>query len=63
MKTPRHSEGQGSQVCCSPWGHKQSDTTERLNNKQDSVNKVQIDITVSPLSTERIVLRAGISLC
>ena len=19
--------------CCSPWGHKQSDTTERLNNK------------------------------
>ena len=26
------SEGQGSLVCCSPWGHKESDTTERLNN-------------------------------
>ena len=26
-------EGLGSQVCCSPWGHKESDTTERLNKK------------------------------
>ena len=25
-------EGQGSLVCCSPWGGKESDTTERLNN-------------------------------
>ena len=24
-------EGQGSLACCSPWGHKESDTTERLN--------------------------------
>ena len=22
----------GSQACCSPWGHKESDTTEPLNN-------------------------------
>ena len=28
------SEGQGSLVCCSPWGHKESDTTERLNNNK-----------------------------
>ena len=27
------SEGQGSLVCCSPWGCKHSDTTEQLNNK------------------------------
>ena len=27
-----HSEEQGSLVCCSPWGRKESDTTERLNN-------------------------------
>ena len=26
------SEGQGSLVCCSPWGHKESDMTEGLNN-------------------------------
>ena len=25
-------DGQGSLVCYSPWGHKESDTTERLNN-------------------------------
>ena len=25
-------EGQGSLVCCSPWGPKESDTIERLNN-------------------------------
>ena len=24
-------EGQGSLVCCSPWGHRESDTTERIN--------------------------------
>ena len=24
-------DGQGGLVCCSPWGHKESDTTERLN--------------------------------
>ena len=24
-------EGQGSLACCSPWGHKESDTNERLN--------------------------------
>ena len=28
------SEGQGSQVCCGPCGHKESDTTERLNNNK-----------------------------
>ena len=28
------SEGQGSLVCCSPWGHKESDPTERLNNNK-----------------------------
>ena len=24
-------DGQGSLACCSPWGRKESDTTERLN--------------------------------
>ena len=27
-------EGQGSLACCSPWGHRESDTTERLNNSK-----------------------------
>ena len=33
-QTPRDGEGQGSLVCCSPWGHKESDVNERLNNNQ-----------------------------
>ena len=31
-ETPGNSEGQGSLECCSPWGCKESDTTEQLNN-------------------------------
>ena len=27
-QTPEDNEGQGSLVCCSPWGHKELDTTE-----------------------------------
>ena len=30
-QTLENSEGQGSLACCSPWGHKESDTTELLN--------------------------------
>ena len=29
-------EGQGNLVCCSPWGCKESDTTEQLNNNNPS---------------------------
>ena len=28
-QTPGDGEGQGSLACCSPWGHKQSDTIEQ----------------------------------
>ena len=30
-KTPGAGDGQGGRACCSPWGRKESDTTERLN--------------------------------
>ena len=33
------SEGQGSLECCSPWGHKGSDTTERLSNNKPPVGR------------------------
>ena len=29
-------EGQESLACCSPWGHKESDMTERLNSSLSS---------------------------
>ena len=38
-QTPGHSEGQGSLACCSPWGHKESDTAEQLNNNSRELHK------------------------
>ena len=32
-------EGQGSLACCSPWGCKESDTTELLNNNNKYLSK------------------------
>ena len=31
-------DGQGSLACCSPWGHKESDTTEQLNRTEKMIN-------------------------
>ena len=31
-QAPRVGEGQGSLACCSPWGQKELDTTQGLNN-------------------------------
>ena len=30
-QAPGDGDGRGSLACCSPWGRKESDTTERLN--------------------------------
>ena len=38
----RDSEGRGSLACCSPWGHKESDMIEQLNNNS---NKLSILLT------------------
>ena len=35
-QVPGDGEGQGGLVCCSPWGHKESDMTEQLNNNKNS---------------------------
>ena len=40
-QTPGDREGQRSLVCCSPWGLKESNTTERLNNNKKN-NKLII---------------------
>ena len=31
VQVPGIGDGQESLACCSPWGHKESDTTEQLN--------------------------------
>ena len=33
---PIDNEGQGSLVCCSPWGHKELDMTSQLNNNNNN---------------------------
>ena len=41
-QTPEDNEGQGSLACYSPWGRKESDTTERLdknNHKLEYIHK------------------------
>ena len=34
-QAPGVGDGQGSLACCSPWGHKELDMTEQLNNKKN----------------------------
>ena len=41
-------EGQGDLVCCSPWGCKELDTTERLNNNSFSLNFFKFVSELSP---------------
>ena len=45
-QTPGDSEGQGSLVCYSPWGHKESDTTWQLNNRMVQFRKNKKSTTV-----------------
>ena len=40
-QAPRDGEGQGSLICCSPRGCKESDTTERLNNNKNNGSEVE----------------------
>ena len=40
-----NSEGQGKLICCSPWGHKESDKTERLNNNKTGDSGKEEDMT------------------
>ena len=48
------SEGQGNLVCCSPWGHRESDMTEQLNNNNNKSigvdNAIQPSYSLSPSS-------------
>ena len=68
-QTPGDSEGQGSLVCFSPWGCKELDTTERLNN-----NKWGSQADISPtvkygflpsvlLSSTAVILIEHLILC
>ena len=42
-QTPGDGKGQGSLVCCSTWGHKESDMTERLSLSQNRNRPTDIE--------------------
>ena len=46
-QTPRAGEGQGRLPYCSPCGHKESDTTEQLNNNNNKIQKVKNSVPQS----------------
>ena len=46
-------EGQGSLVCCGPWGRIESDRTERLNNNRDKWRGRQQQFRILEQRTER----------
>ena len=47
------SEGQGSLVCCSPWGFKESDMTYQLN-KNNKNGKCNIQLYKKTLPVDRV---------
>ena len=55
-RIPEDSKGQGGLVCCSSWGHRDSDTTEQLNNKNRST---KVSLTLKLISI--IVLFSKVS--
>ena len=45
-QAPGDGEGQGSLACCSPWGQKELDTTEQLNNSDMCLQWMEISLYV-----------------
>ena len=46
-------ERQGSLACCSPWGHKESDMTQQLNNNNNGHSQVALGVGNLPASVGR----------
>ena len=46
-QAPGDGEGQRSLACCSPWGRKESDTTERLNDNSEPGSEIHSVVSVS----------------
>ena len=69
-KALRVGDGQGSLACCSPWGHKESETTERLNWTEQTLDTSSLRSSPSELrdclpglkSTERLLYKTNSQL-
>ena len=46
---PGDGEGRGSLGCCSPWGRRESDTTEQLDSNSNSNNPLLLRLPVSEI--------------
>ena len=54
-------EGQGSLACCSPWDHKEQDTTERLNSNTN--DKRGVPLFRTPSAAAGIPLKPQACFC
>ena len=52
--------GQGSLMCCSPWGRKESDTTEWLRNNNNNLSFLTISHTLE--NEKKIIFLSPLSL-
>ena len=59
VQTLGHGEGQGGRVCYRPWGCKESDVTERLNNNNDSMMMHDTNVLSVGLYTHTTVPSIG----
>ena len=56
-QAPGDGEGQGSLACCSPWGRKESDTTERLNNNNNILKTGKGSTPVITIKTSKTTFK------
>ena len=54
--TPGAGDGQGGLACCRSWGHKKSDTTERLNGTEWSSDFHYFHLFKSELGTKEFMI-------
>ena len=59
-QAPGDSEGQGSLVCCSPWGHRDSDMTERLNNNKTPFLILDISYVLTSETSDSFTVGGGV---
>ena len=52
-------EGQGSLECCSPWGHKEPDTTKRLNEKDNRNILYKEGVMLTPSSQSDLAIKSS----
>ena len=48
-------DGWGSLACCSLWGHRESDTTERLNSNNNCISKTPLQALATKPSLKVII--------